>query len=426
MINKQNAPEKLAILGGEKTITDEKPHFYWPPIDKKVEEAVLNQLRNGFFIHERSGIVKEFEDAFGKYISRKHAVIFSSGTLAIRAMFEAAGFTAGDEVICPSYSFFGTVTPLLHTGAIPVLCDVDENGNIDPKEIEKKITSRTKGVVVTHMWGVPCKMDEIVKICKDHNLLLLEDCSHTHGAKYKGKMVGSFGDLAAWSLGSDKLVTGGEGGMFATNNDEFLYRALLFGHYAGPCREAIPKDHKLHKYETTGTGLKFRASTLAVAVAYEMFKRLENHLERRRMLAGRLVEALRDESGIILPPAVFDSTIEPSWYAFAFQYNTKALENLSIEKFVEALRAEGLSGIDMHLRSKCPLNLLPIFQTPEELFSIYKKQPFSYKPGDFPKAETLYRNMITMHIGAPKDDVRLVDLYIRGIKKVLRNFSQLL
>jgi perosamine synthetase len=416
---------KLALLGGPKTIKGKSPHLSWPPIDKNVEKAVIKQLHKGIFIYNRSGLFREFEEDFAKYYKRKHALLFTSGTLAIRTMFEAAGFKEGDEVICPVYTFFGTVSPLLHTGAKPILCDIDENGNIDPEEINKKITPRTKGIVVTHMWGFPCQMDEIVKICKKNNLLLLEDCSHTHGAKYKGNTVGSFGDLAAWSLGSDKVVSGGEGGVLCTNDAEFLYTALMFGHYADPCREGIPENHKFHKYKTTGMGLKFRPSPLAIAVAYEMFKRLEKLLKSRNSLVSRLITDLKDEPGISLSPAYFDAQIEPAWYTFNFQYRAEELGNLPIEKFFQALRAEGLNGVDIQLRSKCPLNLLPIFQTPDELFPIYKNSPFSYKPGDFPKAEKYYRNAVSLRLGLPQGAVKLINQYISGIRKVVRNFHDL-
>ncbi len=218
---------KLAILGGSKTIKKKTPHFIWPPIDKEIDCSVIKQLHETISIYNKSGIFKEFEDAFAKYHKRKYALLCSSGTLAIHSMFVAAEFKEGDEVICPVYTFFATVTPLLFTGAKPVLCDIDENGNIDPQEIKKKITPKTKGVIITHMWGIPCKMDEIVKICKENNLLLLEDCSHAHGARYKNKIVGSFGDLAAWSLQGPKNVSGGEGRILLTNNKEFYYRALL-------------------------------------------------------------------------------------------------------------------------------------------------------------------------------------------------------
>ena len=200
---------KLAILGGKKSVTKRPPHFLWPLINKNTERAVIRQLRDSISIYDKSGIFDEFENAFAKLHDRKYALLCSSGTLAIHSMFVADGFKEGDEVICPAYTFFATVTPLLSTGAVPVLCDCDENGNIDPEEITKKINERTKGIIVTHMWGVPCQMDRISKICKDNKLLLLEDCSHAHGAKYNGKIVGSFGDLAAWSLQGQKNITGG-------------------------------------------------------------------------------------------------------------------------------------------------------------------------------------------------------------------------
>src|SRR3989344_5332340 len=154
--------KNLAILGGKKNINKKAPHFIWPPISKKIEKAVVKQLYKTISIYDRSGIFQEFENAFSKYHGKKYALLCSSGTLAIHSMFVSANFKEGDEVICPVYTFFATVTPLLFTGAKPVFCDSDVNGNIDPKEIEKKITPRTKGVIVTHMWGIPCQMDEIV------------------------------------------------------------------------------------------------------------------------------------------------------------------------------------------------------------------------------------------------------------------------
>ena len=189
---KKTRNKKLAIAGGQKTFTLQGPHYVWPPITKTVERAVLKQLHTNISIYDRSGIFEEFENAYSVYHKRKYALLCNSGTTAIHSMFVAADFKEGDEVICPAYTFFATVTPLLFTGAKPVLCDCDVNGNIDPQEIEKKITSKTKGVVITHMWGIPCQMDAITKICKKYKLLLLEDCSHAHGARYDGKTAGSF------------------------------------------------------------------------------------------------------------------------------------------------------------------------------------------------------------------------------------------
>lgn len=416
---------KLAILGGSKTIKSMGPHFVWPLIDKQIERAVIKQLHQTISIYDKSGIFKEFEDAFAKYHQRKYALLCNSGTSAIHSMFVAAGFKEGDEVICPVYTFFATVTPLLFTGAKPILCDIDENGNIDPQEIKKKITPKTKGVIITHMWGIPCKMDEIVKICKENKLLLLEDCSHAHGAEYKEKLVGTFGDLAAWSLQGPKNVSGGEGGILLTDNEEFYYRALLLGHYNKRCKQEISKDHPLYKYAVTGMGLKYRAHPLAIAVAYEVFKNLNKFLKIKRFFANKIIKELKNLPGISLPPAFFDINIKPSWYGFVFQYRAGELKNLSIEKFFNALQDEGLSEVDRP-GSTCPLNLLPLFQNPVELFPIYKKNLFSYKPGDFPKAEKFYQNAIKLPIWTTKKDLKMINLYISGIKKVINNFHDLL
>ncbi len=415
---------QLALCGGDKTISNGKEaRFVWPPLTKKIERSVLRQLKTTISIYDRSGIFEEFENAFGSYHNRKRALVCSSGTLAIHSMFVAADFKEGDEVICPAYTFFATVTPLLQTGAIPVLCDSDENGNIDPKEIEKSITPKTKGVVVTHMWGIPCQMDEITALCKKHKLILLEDCSHAHGTKYKGKLVGTFGAMAAWSLQGAKTVTGGEGGVFATDDDELYYRALLLGHYNKRCRQELPKDHPFHKFAVTGMGLKYRAHPLAIAIAKELFDDLEEMLAARNNFA-RVFCANQTIQKVLRPPAI-EAGSRPSWYALVFQYQKEALENLDIEKFTKALQAEGLVEVDRPA-STSPLNLLPLFETPQELFPVYLRHPFSYKKGDFPKAETFYQNAIKIPIWSHPKDKKVMGLYEKGLVKVIKNYRELL
>lgn len=412
----------LAILGGIQTINSKKAKYNWPIIDKDAEKAVVEQLKTSVSIYNRSGIIEEFENSYAKKFNRKYAVLCSSGTLAIHSMFVAVGLRSGDEVICPAYTFFATVTPMLFTGAKPVLCDCDSNGNIDPKEIEKKITSKTKAVVVTHMWGVPCQMDEIVKICKKHKLLLFEDSSHAHGAKYKGKPVGSFGDISAWSLQGLKNISGGEGGILVTNNKEFYYRALLLGHYNKRCLQEIPKDHKLAKFAVSGMGLKYRSHPLAVRLAYEGLKKLPVYQKFRNQYARQIIKNLSKSK--ILSPLVPKKGMEFSWYSLIFKYNSKQAEGLPIEKFFEAVKAEGLVEFDRPM-STMPLNHLPLFQEPWVLFPEYKKHKFRYKPGDFPRAEYFYNNIFKIPVWATSSDKNTVIKYIKGIKKVLDNYKQI-
>lgn len=410
-------------MGGSKTIPVKGPHYVWPPITKAVERAVLKQLHTSLSIYDRSGIFEEFERSFAAYHERRYALVCSSGTAAIHSMFVAVGIKEGDEVICPAYTFFATVTPLLFLGAKPVLCDCDINGNIDPQEIEKKITPRTKGVVVTHMWGIPCQMDKIAEICRRHKILLLEDCSHAHGAGYNGEKVGSFGDAAAWSLQGPKNVSGGEGGIMVTDRDDFYYRALLFGHYNKRCKQEIPSDHPLRRFATTGMGLKYRAHPLAVAIALEIFKRLDAHLSVRGKFAEEIITALKDIDGLKPPQLTYG--MRPSWYALVFQYEPSHFRDLSIDNFFEALQAEGLIEADRP-GSTSPLNLLPLFQDPAKLFPYYRDNPFSYKPGEFPRAEKFHKFAIKLPVWGELKYSRMIKAYIRGIKRVSNNYQQLL
>lgn len=412
---------RLAISGGEKTIDIDTPHFKWPPITKDLEKAVLNQLRDTISIYDRSGIFLEFENNFAKYHNRKYSLLCNSGTTAIHSMYVALGLEKGDEVICPAYTFFATVSPLLFTGAVPVLCDCTDNGNIDPIEIKKKLTNKTKAIIVTHMWGVPCDMDEIMNICKEHNLFLLEDCSHAHGALYKGKKIGSFGDISAWSLQGAKNISGGEGGILTTNNEEFYYRALMLGHYNKRCRQEIPKNSPLYKYAVTGMGLKYRAHPLAIQIALNVFNNYDTYLHQKNIFAKKIVDKLLPYKALIPQRIPVDCT--SSWYALVFQYDSKKMDGLSLDKFCEALHCEGLCEVDIPT-STVPLNLLPLFQDPNDLFPEYARK-FSYKEGDFPMAEKFYKNAIKLPVWGLPNDYNIVDGYINGFIKVLNHFHEI-
>lgn len=415
--------KNLAINGGRKTLNTKRAHFSWPPINKSVEKAVIKQLHKGISIYDKSGIFQEFEEAYAKYHDRKFGLLCSSGTLAIHSMYTSAGLKQGDEVICPAYTFFATVSPLLFTGAKPILCDCDENGNIDPEEIKKLITKKTKAVVITHMWGMPCQMDKITKICKDNKLLLLEDCSHAHGAKFKGKLVGSFGDISAWSLQGQKNVSGGEGGILTTNNPEYYYRALILGHYNKRCKQEIPKNHPLHKYAITGAGLKYRAHPLAITIAYETFKNLEKYLQVKNRFAKKMINEM-SKTKVLIPPKIIKG-VEPSWYSLVFQFNKINAGGITIEKFYKAVKAEGLQEVDLP-SSTGPLNLLELFKNPKLLFPFYKNKRtgFSYKKGDFPRSEIFFENAFKLPVWATNADKNIVRYYIKGIKKVLRNLKE--
>ncbi|MGE0792604.1 MAG: DegT/DnrJ/EryC1/StrS family aminotransferase [Candidatus Woesearchaeota archaeon] len=413
---------KLALNGGTKIINSDDSKFIWPEISNETKKYVLNQLDENISIYNRSGIIERLEEKLKEYHNVKHAILTNSGTSALHSMYVGENFKEGDEVLVPAYTFYATVTPLFFTGATPVLVDCDKNGNLDFKDLENKITSKSKGVVVTHMWGVPADMENIKHVANKNNLSLMEDGSHAHGASYHGQKIGTFGNSSAFSMQGQKTLTGGEGGFLLTKDDEVFYRALLLGHYNKRCKLEIPKDHGLSKFSTTGMGLKLRSHPLANAIAEQQFEHLEEILNGRRKIAKYMIDSLKDLRGIELP--IFDESIQPSWYAFIIKYNSEELENLSREKFFEALQAEGLSEVDMP-SSTCPLNYLPLFQNPGELFPNYMGKVI-YAENDFPNATKFHSKLLKLPVWYSENDMKKVNAYIQGIRKVVENYKELL
>lgn len=390
----------------------------WPKITKKTVKAVLRELEKGeISIYDRSGIFEKFENRFASYHKVKYALLTSSGTAALHSAMVACGFKKGDEVICPAYTFYATVTPIFQTGAIPVLCDSKENGNIDPNKIESLITPKTKAVVVTHMWGFPCDMEEISNICQKHKLMLIEDCSHAHGAKIGNKHVGTFGDIAAFSLQGQKIITGGEGGIIITNNKEFYDRALLFGHYNKRCKQEISPSSPYYDYVITGFGLKLRAHPLAIAIADEQFDHLDRWLKAKNNNAKYLSSLLKNIPGVKIPN--ISGKFYPSWYAYTIQFDNNRFD-ASTDDMCKELIEEGLLDADKP-GSTCPLNMLRLFQNPSLLYPEYKNL-VGYKVGDFPRAEQFFNQTIKLPIDIyeSKKYKAVLDKYAAIFKKVIK------
>ncbi|MDQ1304696.1 MAG: perosamine synthetase [Actinomycetota bacterium] len=295
-------------------------------------------------MYDRSGVIAELESALETYHGRAHAVLTSSGTAALHAMY-AACLKPGDEVIAPAYTFFATVTPLLHLGVRPVLADCDENGNLDPADVRARITPRTKAIVVTHLWGIPADMSALGEQAEQNGLLLLEDGSHAHGARVAGRLAGTFGVAAAFSMNGPKPLSAGEGG-FVLTDDETYYRVLLFSQYNKRCLNEIAPDFPLRAYARTGAGLKFRIHPLVAAIALEQLGHLDDYLQGRAAVAGRMREQLGRLPGLIAP--VLPAGTTASWYGLPLTHQPEKLGGLPIERFHRALLAEGCREVTDH------------------------------------------------------------------------------
>jgi len=413
---------KLAVNGGKPCITKEGPHYIWPIVTDEMKSAVLGQMDESLSVYDNSGVIGRLEKKFEDYFGLKHALLTNSGTTALWSLYVGAGLKPEDEVIVPAYTFFATVTPLLFTGAVPMLSESCMDGNIDPGRLEERITDKTKAMVVTHMWGLPCKMDRITEIAKKHELALFEDCSHSHGATIDGKHTGTFGNGAAWSLNVQKQVSAGEGGVIGTNDDEIFYRALLHGQYNKRCLKEIPKEHPLYRYGVTGMGMKLRIHTLAAAIADQQFGGINESLKTKRYMADEMVKELSGIPGIE-PPRV-PSNVKPTWYAFLMQYKPEELGGLPVRKFYDAVKGEGGKEIDMP-GSTCPLNYHPLFQDPGGMFPQYAGK-FSYTKEDFPVAKNFHENSLKLPVWDRLEDLELAMSYVDTIRKVSENYTELL
>lgn len=414
-----NTIDKLAINGGNPIISKEEGRFIHPKITKEIENAVIEQLHDTISIYDNSNIFKKFEESFAKYHNKKYALVTSSGTSALHSLYDAINLREGDEVICPIYTFFATVSPIFQTGAKPVFVDCDETGNIDYKKIEEKINNNTKAIMVTHMWGYPCKMDELRKIADKYGIYLLEDCSHAHGGEYKGKKLGEWSDAAAFSLQGNKIITGGEGGIIITNNKYIYKNCILLGHYNKRCKQEINKNSTDYKYATTGKGLKLRAHPLAIRIAYEQFKNIDNINSIKHDMVNIIKNTIDNIDGLTLNVPYEGSKC--SYYALIIKYDPSKFNNLPIERFIDALNAEG--GVEYDKPgSTCPLNRLELFKNPSYFFPSYGK--IFDENEKFVNADKFYDNSFKIPVWYNKEDENIVIKYCEILNKVSRYYKK--
>lgn len=245
----------------------------------------------------------ELEQMFKDMWSVKYAVSMTNCTDALHVCCIVCGFGPGDEVICPSLTFAASCNCIRYVGATPVFADIigPDDMNINPKDIEAKITPRTKGIVVVHMAGFPCKMDEIMTIARKHNLKVIEDACHGPLSEYKGKKLGTIGDCAAFSFFSNKNISTGEGGMFITNNEKMEKAArLIRSHGMSTMSYQRAKGHAT-AYDITCLGYNFRLDDIRASIAIEQLKKLPGDLQRREVVRKRYIEQLSGIPQIAIP-----------------------------------------------------------------------------------------------------------------------------
>ncbi len=291
----------LAIEGGTPARKQPFPPMYpgGMAIGQEEEQAVLEVLRSKRLFryygpNKGPSRAEELEQAFAALMGTRHALAVTSGTAALISGLQGIGVGPGDEVIVPAYTWIASASAVLALGGIPVPAEVDESLTLDPEDAERKITPQTRAIMPVHMRGAPCRMDEIVAVARRHGLKVIEDAAQADGGSYKGRRLGSIGDVGCFSLQFNKIITAGEGGMVITSDEQIWLRAVMFHDVAGGQRNAVRPEDRVW-------GINFRMPELLAAVALVQLRRLDGLLdamrERKRLLKAGL-EGVARRKGI--------------------------------------------------------------------------------------------------------------------------------
>ena len=336
-------------------------------------QAVVDVLRSDYLTTGPK--IAEFEKMVADYVGAKYAVAISNGTSALHAACFAAGIQPGDEVITTPLTFAASSNCVLYCGGTPVFADVDpKTYNIDPEDIRRKITDKTKAIIAVHLAGQPCDMDEIHKIAKEHDLLVIEDGAHALGSVYKGKKVGTLSDMTTFSFHPVKPITTGEGGMIVTDNEEFYQKMMLFrSHGITRDENLMTRNDGSWFYQQLDLGYNYRITDIQCALGCSQMKKLDRFLARRKEIVARYNEAFADCENIIIPYQLPET--ESGWHLYIVQ-----VKNCDRRKVFEALREQGIA-VNVHY--------IPVYKHPYY-------QEHGYKDVHCRNAEEVYSHIISL------------------------------
>jgi len=412
------ATNKPAILGGEKAVTlDQTEANRWPIISNVDEQAVLEVLQSGEL--SINPVIEKLEDDFKKLTGRKFALTHNNGTSAILAGLHALGISPLDEVIVPSATWWSSVMPILHCGGIPVFAELEnECLGLNPEDIERKITVKTKAIVVVHLFGMPSKIDEIKAIADKHGLKILEDASHSHGAMYKGKPIGSFGDVSIFSMQGNKLVPSGEGGVLLCDSQELYESAIRLGHY----ERLLGLNSENRYFAATGFGFKFRMAPMSAALARTQLQHLEERNKKRNKNCIYLSKKL---AKLGIDPFLATDDITRVYFEFLIRYNEKET-GLPINDLATALQAEGalVSAPRYPLLHQQPVFTHGVWSKIARLPATNDNPLHVYDPADLPLTTMGNGSLIKLPT-FPSASTDLLDQYVEAFSKVLTHADEI-
>jgi dTDP-4-amino-4,6-dideoxygalactose transaminase len=349
-----------------------------PDIGEEEIAEVVDTLRSGWLTTGPK--TRRFEGEFAAYTGARHALALSSATAALHLALVAANIGPGDEVITTPLTFAACANVIVQQGATPVLADVcADDLNIDPEQVERRITPRTRALMAVHYAGQPCRMDALLDIAQRHNLFLIEDAAHAVGAEYRGQRIGSIGDATAFSFYATKNLATGEGGMLTTNRPDVDERARIMTLH-GMSRDGWNRYQKGGSwyYEVVAPGYKYNLSDIQAALGLVQLRRLEEMNARRDALSARMTAALAGCEAVETPRA--RPEVRHVWHLYVIRLRLRVLR-IDRARFIEELAERGIST---------SVHFIPIHYHP------YYREGFGFRAGDYPVAEDAYDRLISL------------------------------
>jgi perosamine synthetase len=393
--------ETLAIHGGTPARGKLLPYGR-QSLDEADVQAVVEVLKSDWLTTGPK--IGEFEERFAAWVGARHAVSFSSGTAALHGATFAAGLGPGDEAITTPMTFCATANCILYQGASPVFADVSPDTlNLDPGEVSKKISSRTKAIIAVDYAGHPAALDELAELAKTQGVLLIEDACHALGAEFQGTRVGGIADLTVFSFHPVKHLTTGEGGMVVTDDARLAETLRRFRNHGISSEARERQEAGQWFYEMVLLGFNYRLTDIACALGLSQLERLAENLARRREIAVQYGAAFRDMPAIVIPTV--REGVVPAWHLYPVRLKLEML-GVGRREIFRALRAENI-GVNVHY--------IPVHQHP-----YYRERFKSHE--SYPVAEDAYERLISLpmfHAMTAQD----VEDVIRAVGKVLMHYE---
>lgn len=397
----KNESNQLAIFGGPQAVTRDAP--VWPFFDDS-DRAALHEVLESHVWGGYHESVKELEHRFAEFHGAEHGIAVANGTVSLEIALTASAVQSGDEVIVPPITFVASATAVARVGAVPVFVDIDpQTLNLNPDLVERAITDRTRAIVGVHFAGHPIDLDRLVELCRQRNLILIEDCAHAHGAQWHDQRVGSFGSFGSFSFQASKNMTAGEGGMLVTNDPALAERARAISN------QGRRTGGQWYEHQTLGTNA--RLTGFQAVLLLKQLERLPHQLATRMERATQLRERLSKVDGLTPTPVILDERVTVHGYhLFSMKFDSASWRGVARDRVVAALQAEGVPVSTGYPH--------PIYRN-----ALFQSHAHVVKP--CPEAESYCQSSVWLPHNALLADEEWIDELVNGIEKVQNSAAEL-